>query len=308
MADAFKFTALQKDGKVYVMKPSNYGYGSEWDTAQLNSYRFDGAMAILSYNRKFAIIPAAPAVVESLSRETKKIVGFKLKEGFIPSELLPAEVPANWFASSDEDEDDIRCSKKELYEPTVEVVPEFWRPIEFKFEIVDLDCAPRKNKYPFHAVFPYDANYHAESLHKFPCYITGLELFGIVRDRLKAGLPDHLYIDKAFDDLNLIDIGMKLPVVHAEKVKKQRGSGRSKRLYDEPLRVLERVVLKLSGGTYHQRGAGTLVVPKIEAQNSEELDQKVDEFIESIMWVKKHKLSVCPECKGHGYLDEAIEK
>lgn len=295
-----KLIAIKKGGKYYCR--SNEKYPA--DIPDEDRLRFDIAK-LESFNPKWIVFGALPTTAEICKPSKSYVVEYRLKEGYEVTDKIPAILPPESFDCIEYD-NECECRTydnediKGLYEQIRKDQPNIWEPTELEIDLIDEDCEPLINpKYNFKTEFPYYIENHVVVRHKYPCYIKGTSVFQLIRDACKKSTPDHCRITS---DYNFhFSVEVKVVVLHDEihKVDVSSFNSRKPKWVNQPLRHIEMKVIDIQT----ERKYSGKVIQDVKADNYEELEKKMDALILEYINMMDWKPTVCPNCKGHGWVE-----
>jgi hypothetical protein len=233
---------------------------------------------------------------------------FVLKPELVPSPTLPAEVaPARWGGWPDEE---WPGGMQQFYDTDSTKIPGTWVPIEYDLRLVDDDCEPRTPKYAGTKMqLPFGLEYNPVSWHKYPCYLGGDDLYKVIWDyvvpRIPAGCSLSSGIFSGSSATTFLEIKKTIPVIHEEmqNFTREEGRGRSKRVrsWREPLRELSLGNIVNYGTAQYRQGHPQ--PETITGQNADDLESKVQAFLDGILAKLGEPLRVCDKCHGYGITD-----
>lgn len=294
-----KLLAIKKNNKYYCRENDKYPNNIP-DQERL---RFD-VPRLPSFDEKWVVFNELPTSAERRIVGKLRILDYQLKDGFSITTETPSILPAGSFDCMQWncDDDCIEWKNRDikgLYEANEMRDPDIWEPIEFDVDLIDEDCEPLINpKYKYHTVFPYYIENHNVVKHKYPCYMDGEELYRLIRVAVKVNLPDHCVITSDYDFS--LTVKIRAPVLHEEtfRVDVSSMNARKPKMVDKPLRNILVTIIDIET---KNRYSGT-VIKRVDADNYEELEKKVDDIIQEYVDMMKWKPTVCPSCKGCGWI------
>jgi len=297
-----KLIAIKKDGKYYCRSADKY----PGEIPSAEKLRFD-VPRMISFNPKWIVFGSMPQSAEERILGTTKIIEYQLKDEYVANDKMLSVLPAGSFDCIEYD-DDFRCIEYKnqdiqgLYNPIENQTPDTWKPLELEIDVIDEDCEPLINqKYKYDVQFPYYIENHEVVRHKYPCSISGDKLFQLIRTAVKSILPEHCYISSDYDFHFVVKT--RMPVVHDETYRADVSSfsARKTKLVDKPLRNLDATIIELETRKQNKPNKYTLL--DVTAENYAELEKKVDEIIIEYIDKTKWKPTVCPHCKGLGWVE-----
>lgn len=300
----FKLLILKK-AETYYFTLANNSYYSNW----YKEYEFDGIKAIDTYVNNWCKLNFLPKVIKKIIPGRSEVIKYILEDEYIPTEKMPKEVSVEFF-ELDEEEERKHNNLYALYFPIYTRTPEIKEEIDFILDIIDLDAEPiGKTKYPFESEFPYKIDIHPDILYKYPCHITGIQLFKIIKEVVNKNLTSNCGIEYNYDDY--VKVNLIIPVIHKEIVtntytKIFNKSKRDKIITEsKPLRAINFPIIDISSpkDTIWKKTR----IETIYASNYFELEKKIDDILTNYLALMNQKLIVCEHCKGYGYIKEGKE-
>lgn len=288
---------IQSEKGVFITRNDGNPYSTS-----LEDYVFDGESPVATYVDKWYKLSKIPESVERIIPGETETIGYKLKDGYPICEKFPETVPANFFYSDDEESHEALLP---FYEPQVVRHPGIKEAVAFQLAIykeenwepVKLDFTP---------------NYGIMSLlvtpgalwSTQPCFITGAELFKLIRLYVKRHIDnkyakvtsdyDFSFEVKKIFELTEPEAYVFTPMAYGRKKPKPRTEYRKHR---------EVSVLKI--GTESKWGK---IPDKIEGKSHADLKEKIDEYLAGLIKEINEPLKDCECCKGMGVvLDEKIK-
>lgn len=296
-----KLIAIKKDGKYYCRNNDQYPS----DIPAADKIRFD-VPRMISFSQKWVVFGRLPTSAEKCIFGRDKIKEYHLKDEYEQNEKILMVLPADCFDCIGRDCEGLCLEYKNqdikgLYNPIIIKTPDTWEPIELEIDLIDEDCEPLVNpKYKYKVKFPYYIENHKVVQHKYPCSISGDQIFQLIRNAVKKELPDHCYISSDYNFSFVVKV--RAPVTHEEtsRVDISSFNARKTKFVDRPLRNIDATIIEIETSKNNRRN--NLVLSDINADNYAELEQKTDMIIQEYVDKTKWKPSVCPYCKGYGWV------
>jgi hypothetical protein len=255
-----------------------------------------------SFSENWIVFEKLPLYIQRKSSASNKVIGYRLKDGYIASDKAPLNVPADYFEYLG-DEDYRNSDVRGLYDSILELIPEKLEDIELNIEVIDEDCEPLiKPKYSFISDFPYFIENHEAVRHKYPCHIEAQELFNLIKQYVIFNLPEHCRITSNYNFHFCVEL--IVPLLHEETYQKNisRMNAKKQTYQTVPLRSIQFKIIDIGipGEKY-----GKDIIRGISANNYAELESAVDMLLQTYKVMMMQKLSVCPHCKGYGFQIDA---
>jgi len=296
-----KLIAIKKDGKYYCRNNDKYPS----DIPAEDKLRFD-VPRMISFSQKWVVFGRLPTSAEKCIFGASKITEYHLKDEYVANDKMLAVLPVDSFDCVDRDCEGFCIEYKNqdikgLYNPIKIKTSDIWEPIELEIDLIDEDCEPLINqKYDYKVKFPYYIENHEVVRHKYPCSISGDQVFKLIRTAVKKELPDHCYITSDYDFSFVVKV--LAPVIHEEtrRVDISLFNTRKPKIVDKPLRNVDTTIIEIE--TKRNNRHSNLRLSDINADNYAELEQKTDIIIQEYVDKTKWKPTVCPHCKGYGWV------
>jgi len=287
---AIELIAIKKNDKYYIRHATDKYFtfiNLIFDNEQLKSY-----------SDKWLVSSQLPKNIKKKIPASQKTIGYSLKEGFAISEKTPKKVPADYFEYLGDDEyknNDIRA----LYQPEFEEIPEILEDIEFIIDLIDEDCEPLlKSKYPYVTDFPYFIDNHEVVRHIYPCHIEAVALYELIVKVCKENLPEHCIITSDYRFSFVVE--NKLPVLHEEthRADVSKYNSRKPKIEIKPLRTIPFKIIDIAP----PKEKYGVTINSLYGTDYYDLERKIDVLLNEYKEKMNQKLTVCPHCKGYGFL------
>lgn len=289
------FLAIIKDTKVYIRQNDKYPKKlPPEDELRFNIPRLP------SFTPKWIILSEIPTTVQRCIDGYQTISSYKLKDEFEPTTATPATLDADSFKYIG---DDIYLNEdiKGLYDAVYTTIESHWEPQEFTLDIIDQDCEPLISpKYEFATDFPYYIENHDVVRHKYPCHIPSAFVLQYIRVACKENIPPHCTITADYDFHFTVSI--RAEVLHEElhTVNVASFNARKPKYVEEPLRSIQIEVINIKT----DGNSNCTQIKTLHALNYAELEQKMDAIIQEHIDAMNWKPTVCPHCKGYGWIQK----
>lgn len=246
-------------------------------------------------------MPSLPKEVKRLKEEIRKVVSFRLKEGYFPSEALPKELPHDYFSGENE------CNSiYELYDKIYEIVsPETFIDVEFSIS----KLADRSSGWTFkeipngirHSLLD-EIRVHPDLLQDTPCELTREESYRIIREYVKKNID--LRFAAIFSDYEFcFSVEKVIPL--SEKESFQINVGKKKPKFETRFRDIRK--LKCFSIAPKEYQDYPLVEPFI-GNSYDDLRKNIQVFLDDLMRKINEPLIDCPHCKGLGVIFSEANK
>lgn len=277
----------EKDG-IFI---SDNVKGEGYFNSKIHSLLFDDEKLENTFKKDWYKISDLPKSVKIRGANEYVNRRYELKEGFPISDLTPKIIAHG----SLDDEDDIYG----LYTFKSDLVEGEWEEIEFELEILseEVNFSTEAPKYKGTASLMTQLVVHPALHSERPCNISGKEFYKIIRNYI------NLYIDGRFAKVTSnYDFCLTVEkVIHlAEKESYTVGAGTKRKptTITKYRDVRSIVIFKSSPEGY----SGYPIQKGLEANSQRELDEKVTEYLETLIKEINEPLEDCPHCKGKGII------
>ncbi len=266
------------------------------------------------------------AKVEKYTPETNRVIGYRLKEQYIPSEALPKEVTKEFFG-----ENMYESAHSSLYEPVLEPIPESYEDIEVEIDVVaELEgCLVQEVlHFPVYGTYPktngkdwavknseiqlglIDDITTPEILRdERPCQLSSEHSYKIIRTHIKDNIdPKVAEITSDYDFC--LTVEKRLPLAEKEEYKYDANwrlfSGRRRKpkmvtgYRTERKKAIYKIAPRLKGKVYE----GYLEAPCFAGENVRELKANISSYLDELMQEINRPLRDCPCCKGAGVIED----
>ena len=277
----------EKDG-IFI---SDNVKGESYFSSKIHNLLFDDEKLQVTFKKDWYKISDLPKSVKIRGANEYVNRRYELKEGFPISDLTPKIIAHG----SLDDEDDIYG----LYTFKSDLVEGEWEEIEFELEILseEVNFSTEAPKYKGTASLMTQLVVHPALHSERPCNISGKEFYKIIRNYI------NLYIDGRFAKVTSnYDFCLTVEkVIHlAEKESYTVGAGTKRKptTITKYRDVRSIVIFKSSPEGY----SGYPIQKGLEANSQRELDEKVTEYLETLIKEINEPLEDCPHCKGKGII------
>lgn len=218
---------------------------------------------------------------------------YELKEGFPISDLTPKTLN-----ELDED-DDIYGLYKIVYNKIEGNWVDEILEVEYLGEVENITL--EKPKYPFSVYLINQISTHPVLLDSAPCFISGKQLYPILRAYIKQHInPQYATITSDYDFcLTVQKVITHEPI--SQVFYKTVGKGRNKREVADTRYLRERKVICFETSPEGYSKYPTL--KGISGLNKKDLEEKIDEFLQSTIEMINEPLIECSHCQGRGVVN-----
>ena len=288
--------AIKKDGIYYCRENDKYPHEIPNDiNLKFNTLR------LKSFDQKWAVFKTLPTSAETRTPGKVIITEYRLKDSYTATIKTPLILPPIAFECIDYETSEFENQEiRGLYNAIEKQIPDTWETIPLEIDIIDEDCEPLINpKYEFHTTFPYYIENHEVVRHKYPCYIPGKDVFQLIRTAVKEKLPKQCIISSDYD-FHFV-VRTKIPVIHEEthKVDISKMVSKKPKMVIKPLRDIYTTIIDIQPENKYN----STLIPDIHANNYKHLESNVDYIIQTYLNKLSWKPTVCPHCKGYGWIE-----
>lgn len=309
--DPLKLKAIILPDKVFL---ADIRMERQYDNYPLSSYLFDGEESKPTNKKGWHEVKSLPQKVEKVFAATKKTSGYKLKEGFAPSEKMPAEVGANYFYDTYIDDDDESASDamRNFYDTVLEDVPQRIEAVEFSINQI----AHKGSDWVFveapknvqHFLLDEIIN-PPELLQDTTCFLSTKESYTQIREYVKRNIdPKFAYVSSDYDFHFAVSKRIKL----AAKEKFQKNVNlfsKKKPKYVDDYKTHRDVIVydiipeEAKRASY---SVNSCVAPQLSGENYLDLENNIKEYLEELISKINEPVQDCPHCKGSGVIVEKV--
>lgn len=296
------------------------GYDYNYHRSVLENMFFDGKKPTGTYYPNWYYIESYPASIQQEKRGEIVNKRYELREEDLESEKLPKVI-------SCEEKDNYKSGVIDtLYTYKYDQMPSYLEdvpcdiqilcevdgynfPPKFEYKAVKRsgfsDCqytiknADVKHQMLDKMIFP------AVMLHERPCKFTSKQMYDITRQYILEHI-DNSVAKITSNYAFCFEVRKLVPLIKPETIKYQNIFGKTKRernkIHTTVKEYEEKTIFEMTHAQERYRGYST--IPELCANNEEELKEKVDTWLESLLAIINKPLCQCPHCQGTGYIDE----
>lgn len=245
---------------------------------------------------------------------------YVLKEEYVNSDKcnLPKELPSNTFEVDYDDDGDRTVISKEYgafydcYNPKYISGELSYANVEFV--IIDKDCEPVELPPYVKVKFPDSLIHHPETWHKYPCYISAVDLFNLIYPELKnvCEVNSERLNMSDYKNIGILEISIKIQLPKSLQKKVSYSyyptirSKKPKTAYKTPTSISYNFLRIVRD--HKEYKDGSLLVGEISADNYEELKQKINKYIKDLVsLIDIPLMTICEYCKGLGLITNKHE-
>lgn len=306
---------------------SSGGYDYNYHSGKLNDLFFDGEKPIQSYKKNWLFIPKYPTKIQREVGGERTNYRWELKDKSLVDKFL--EIVSDDYDGEDynkyfDEYDDFKLSA--LYERKYDTIPKSLEDTEIEWEsvltVLDFKKPPeicfqgiKKIGWDekLYNITNNDINHYALDemliapvlIHKQPCYFTSKQVYDITRNWVRSHIdPKVARITSDYDFC--FDVEKLIPLYESQKITYQNPFARTKKerqkLRTSTLKYRSNVTI-FEMTSEEDRYRGYTPIPKMLADNEEELQNKMQEWLDNLMSEINRPLVECPHCKGLGIVE-----
>lgn len=302
-----KYNAIILPDKVYISDSQV----NQWSHIDLKTFIFDCGEAKETNKKGWYELPRLPKKIEKTIKPSSKLVGFKLKDGFPPSEKLPERVDPEFFDDIDGDDDEIHYKNEEimgLYERIYEEQPAYNEQIEFEISTI----AHKDSNWQFVTAPPNVQHYLLDEITKHPavlqderCFLSTEESYKRIREFVKTNInPRVAYVSSDYDFH--FEVSKKIQLHEKEQYKRCTNIFAKRPKYvkdyrlDRKISVYDIIPKEEERKSYSEHSH---VAPKFEGANYKDLEANIATYLNELIEKINEPLKDCPHCKGRGVIN-----
>lgn len=301
-----KYNAIILPDRVYISDSQ----ANQWNHVDLRVFVFDCGEAKETNKKGWYELPCLPKTVQKKISPPRVISSYILKSGFVPTDKLPHEVPADFFEYDDDKGEFTNDEIMGLYEPVYQQKESYLENVEFQIEKI----AIKESNWKFVNAPPNVQHYLIDEITKHPavlqderCFLSTEESYKRIREFIKININPHVaYVSSDYDFHFEVSKIIKLH----EKEKYQRNvkpfAKRPKYVddyrLDRKISVYDIIPKEDKRASYSKHSH---VAPKFEGENYEDLEANIKNYLNELIEKINEPLKDCPHCKGRGVINHA---
>ncbi|ETT40915.1 hypothetical protein C162_26695 [Paenibacillus sp. FSL R7-269] len=296
MAD--KIIVMEKDGVSYAKLSSYSGFGS--------SYVINGEAAVPAPGDKnYAIVDGTVTSIEVKRTAPGYRVGYALYDRYKEITQLPHELPADAFTR--DDDGDLCGENAEFYRAVHSEPTTYLEAVEF--EIIDRNCEPVTIPSYVTIEFPNNIARYRETQHKYPCFISGKNVFDLLWERIKERVDnsDGKYVMDSYKNIQTLTVSERIAIPYHETTTRSyypTARSRKPRIETVPVRWKSVAVIEVYGPEYSRKPTGRDATSAVRGKDYAELQTNLEAYISSFLSrMEDGKREVCRHCRGEGIVD-----
>jgi hypothetical protein len=298
------------------------GYDFEYHKSKIGNIYFDGEKPETTFYKNWFKIKQYPSIIQQLQKVPSINHRYELKDQNLVSENLPLIIKEEDFNKYSEDifvlyehcadkQDpilvDVECTINTIMEIENFELPLTinynairkwnWNDKEFKITNIDIN----------HQLFD-KIIFPEVMLHTRPCSISSQLLYCLVRQYIKENI--NLKVAKITSDYDFCFTVKKIiPLIEPQTISYQNIFANSKKERNKiQYKIKTFKEIDIFEMTHDQsKYQNYTVIKPIFADNEVQLKDKIDEFLQNLIDIINKPLTMCPHCKGNGYIEEIVK-
>lgn len=298
------------------------GYDYQYHRSKIDNLYFDGEIPEKTFYVNWLKIKRFPFLVQEMCTQPSINERYEIIDKNLICDKLPEIIE---YESRNDFQEEVLSLYKYTCDKQEPVLKDIEYEIETIFEIDNFEYSPIIN-YPAIRTFNYatdtfnitNCNIQHQIFDKMlfpevvlsarPCSISSQQLYQIVRAHITNTIDNKCAkITSNYDFC--FTVKKVVPLLAPERISYTNLFARTKKERNQiKFSVKEFKEFEIFEMTHDQsKYQNYSVIPAIFAENEEELKNKIDEFLETLMEIINKPLSLCPHCNGTGY-DKQLEK
>ena len=297
--DKQKFNVIQCKDYIYITgENTRSGYSS----SNIEYLLFDGEKAEKTYKSNWFKLKQIPTLVQKKLPSIQTNVRFELKSGYIPNDLMPKVINLSTLYDSEYEE------VSGLYERKYDTEEAGYEDIPFETEVIYKkdDFEWIKAKYNSIPSLLSQIEFHPDILQEFPQVVSSEDMYSIIRNYVKANINN--LVAKITSDYDFhFEVKRKILIAepYTRNVDLNSGNKRKKPNWvTHNINTKEVTILNIkrkSNDTSY--GENCMLAPTIRGDSYVDLENKILEYLESLMREVNKQFEECPHCKGWGVIE-----
>lgn len=294
---AIGFSVIDCGTHVYIKKE-----GDRYSSSYIGDLYFDGALAEKTYKDGWYKISKIPSSIQKVKPAKDVNIRYELKAGYKPSDMMPAVIHEDSLYDSEYEE------IAGLYERRCDKEDQGFEDVEFHTNVIykkdDFEWV--KAKYSGRPDLITQIEIHPDLLQEYPQTLSSEEMYNIIRMHVKANIDGHVArITSDYDSHFEVKRKVLLAEPYSYDVDTNSGNKRRKpnwvkKWVDSKEETVLNFKRKASDSSY---GVDCILPQNIFGANTEDLEKKVNDYLDSLMSKVNKKYAECPYCMGWGVVE-----
>lgn len=260
---------------------------------------FDGEQAKKTHKSGWWRVERVPEKVERIERLHDTVVGFRLRDGISPSELLPENVVPDYFDETDDGENPNDIYRA-LYDAIVEHSPDTIVPVECEKAVIAERSADWELLETWtgvkHGIVD-QIETHPALLQDKPCSLSRKDSYDIIREHVKRHIDrDFARVSSDYDFCLVVRKHVETePTPYERCINPNARKPKYKTDYRSHREV---IVLAIAPKPYEK----CEVVEPFMGENHKDLKEKIESYLTNLMAEINRPVKDCQHCKGAGVI------
>lgn len=290
------FKVIECKDCIYIKEDTKNYYDN------IGNLLFDGQPATKTYKDKWYRLDYVPKKVEQKQPDKTINVRYELKAGYPVSDVMPAIINKDSLCDSEFEE------VSGLYERKYDVEPGGYEEMPFEIDTIykkdDFEWV--KTRYQGNPSLILQIEVHPDILQEFPQSLSSEQMYGIIRDYVKANINNlvaHISSDYDFH----FEVQRKILIaepysydVNTNAAIKRRKPNWVKKWVNSKSETVLNLKRRPGDSSY---GTSCQLAPAMYGLNSLDLENKVNEYLQNLMTEINREYQECPHCKGWGVIE-----
>ncbi len=288
---------VRESGEVYLSPQ----YDLHWRYySDLGAYYIDGAKPEKTFEATWYKVSKVPEKVEIMRKADRVLLHYRLKPKFVATPQLP-EI-RNYEDELDEDEEDLLDT---CYEPVYTEQEE--KLVDVPFKIAALFESNDWKPHDSGDLSEFDLDHglidkitvHPAMLRTKPCVLAGKDLYAIIRKHVKENIdPKCARVTSDYDFIFTVSKHLELQTPYKHRYDSNMSlSKRAKPIWKERLITnVDAPMLSICPKAYQNAD----VVKAMHGESAEDLERKIQDYLECIMEAINEPVKMCTHCSGRG--------
>ena len=275
--------------------------GDSYHRSRLERYLYDGNKPNNTYKKDWFKLDKLPEKIETKVEPKQINRRYELKEGFSVTDMTPKVIEESYI-----DDESEYYEVKGLYDLKYDTTETTYEEIDFEINIIEeldegFEITEQKFDYKYNLLDRIQT--HPVLLQNMPCELSKKETYSIIRNHVKNNInPKVAHITSDYDFCFTVEKKIDLAEVEEYTVDVNMMNKRRKPKYEKRFKRMRSVkIFEAAPKPYNSYP----VVKPFTGENTEDLNEKVEEYLSDLMDMINEPLADCPNCKGKGViLDE----
>lgn len=316
-----KIQAIKTSDGFFIKEEEQTNYYQD----NLKNIHFNRQVPESTWKRNWYKISDVHAKPEKYTPPAEKIIGYQLKDEYLPTEALPKKVEVDYFSGWED-------PKRAFYNSIFEKIPESYEDVELEIiEVAEVQgkLVHEKIFFPVYGKYPnsdgkswtitndqiklglLDEIITPEILkEERPCELSSADSYAIIRTHIKDNIdPKVAQITSDYDFC--LTVEKRIPLAEKETYqvdenfnffsRRKRKPKIVTRCRVERKKEIYKIAPRLQGKVYDRYPEA----PIFRGENARNLKQNINDYLTDLMKEINRPLKDCPNCKGEGVVEYA---